>query len=73
MKWLKKLKNGWIRRLRDRTLDYTGLVTHFEDGGDERGERELGKQGGKRGESGKVWENNPEQRGVESSTGDLHV
>lgn len=24
---------GWIWRLRDRTLDYTSLITHFEDDG----------------------------------------
>ena len=59
----------WIRRLRDRTLDYTSLITHFEDDGylrmKERREGS-GKQGGEQEEEGRVWENNGGQQGVES-------
>lgn len=43
---------GWIWRLRDRTLDYTSLITHFEDDGYlKRREREE-KQGGEEGNEG---------------------
>lgn len=52
---------GWIWRLRDRTLDYTSLITHFEDDGylrmKERRER-VEKLGGKLEKEGRVWENN---------------
>lgn len=61
---------GWIWRLRDKTLDYTSLITHFEDEGEEG---ESGKNmGGKQEKEDSVRENNYQQRGVESLLYVLH-
>lgn len=44
-----------VWRLRDRTLDYTSLITHFED--DESLKMKEGREGGRETEQ-RVWENN---------------